>query len=102
MDPTLLAALYKLGAGAGVILICILVKLLVPGWTYRDKTREAETWKGLYESERKAHELTRQASAIKDDRLQVANESSRVAIESAKVTEQLLLEARRHAVQPDH
>ncbi len=102
MDPSLIALLEKLGAGAGVIVVLILVRLLAPGWAYRDKAREAESWKGLYESERRAHELTRQASALKDERLQVAIESGRVAVESGRVTEQLLREARsRVASSPD-
>lgn len=87
MDPSLIALLEKLGAGAGVIVVLILLKLLVPGWTYRDKGREAETWKGLYESERMAHEHTRDAYVLQGERLQVA-------VESGRVTEQLLREAR--------
>jgi hypothetical protein len=87
LDPSLIALLEKLGAGAGVIVVLILLKLLVPGWTYRDKGREAESWKGLYESERKAHEHTRDAFVLQGERLQVA-------VESGRVTEQLLREAR--------
>jgi hypothetical protein len=90
----MIALLEKLGAGAGIIVVLILLRLLVPGYLYRDKAKDAETWKGLYESERDAHQHTRDAYALQGERLQVA-------VESGKVTEQLLLEARRHAVAKD-
>lgn len=78
---------------AGLIVLGFLTKWLVPGWTYRDKADDADAWKGLYESERTAHEHTREAMAIQGERLQVA-------VESAKVTEELLREARGRVVPP--
>lgn len=79
----------------GLLVVALMSGALVPGWLYRKSERDGDAWKGLYESEREAHQLTRQASAIKDERLQVAVESGRVA-------EQLLREARsRVATTPD-
>lgn len=101
MDPSLIHDLEKLGAGAGVIVVLLMLRLLVLGWTYREKVRDCETWKeqagfwkGLYESERSAHQHTRDAYVLQGERQQLANEA-------ARVSEQLLREAKRNAIPPE-
>ena len=94
MDTSLLTVLINLGTG-GIVVALIIARQLVPGWTYREQRADTASWKGLYESERTAHQLTRDAYTLQGERLQVA-------VESGKVTEQLLREARsRVATAPD-
>ena len=77
----------------GFVVFGLVGGLLVPSWTYKDKSAEAKGWKDLYESERTAHTATREAFATQGERLQVA-------VESGRVTEALLREARSRAVSP--
>lgn len=95
MDPAALALIGQFiqWGSLGFVALALTFGWLVPAWTYKAKERDAETWKGLYDSERTAHQLTRDAYAIQGERLQVA-------VESAKVTEQLLREARNRVVAP--
>jgi hypothetical protein len=94
LDPagiSLIGQIVQWGS-LGFVALSLTFGWLIPAWTYRDKVKDAETWKRLYESERDAHQHTRDAYSLQGERLQVA-------VESAKVTEQLLQEA-RHRVAP--
>lgn len=77
----------------GGVAVALMTGFLVPAWTYKERSRDGETWKHLYESERDAHQHTRDAYVIQGERLQVA-------VETAKVTEQLLREARSRVAIP--
>jgi len=90
LDSALITVLINLGTG-GVVVALIILRLLVPGWAYREKSQDAAAWKRIYESERDAHQHTRDAYTLQGERLQVA-------VESGKVTEQLLREARQRVV----
>lgn len=54
MDTALISILEKLGAGAGIIVVLIVLRVLVPGWVYADEKKrnaiQAEELKTLRES----------------------------------------------------
>ena len=90
MDASAIAAVLddlKNWGPLGLLVAALISGQVVPGWAYRKSERDCQSWKGLYESEREAHQHTRDAYQIQGERLQVA-------VESGKVTEQLLREAR--------
>jgi hypothetical protein len=95
MDTTVLnaAAQFVQWGSLGFVALALTFGWLVPTWTYKEKAKDADTWKHLYELERDAHQHTRDAYAIQGERLQVA-------VESGKVTEQLLREARGRVALP--
>lgn len=94
MDPSALVGLagqfLQWGALGGVA-VALMTGFLVPSWVYKRADRDADRWRQLFETEQAAHEHTRAAYALQGERLQIA-------VESAKVTEQLLREARASVV----
>jgi hypothetical protein len=72
----------------GGVLFLIVAGFLVPKRSHDDIKAEAADWKAAYGDERKAHQATR-------DALILANDRTEAAVEAAKLTRMLLEEARR-------
>jgi hypothetical protein len=89
VDSSLIAAILS-SAGAGTAIICILlITGILSTKNYTERViRDAADWKAAYDDERKAHQATR-------DALVLANERTEAAVETAKLTRMLLEEARR-------
>lgn len=89
VDSGFLAAIIS-SAGAGTAIICVLLItgiLSTRSYTSRVE-KDAADWKAAYDDERKAHQATR-------DALVLGNERTEAAVEAAKLTRMLLEEARR-------
>jgi hypothetical protein len=72
----------------GGVLFLIIAGFLVPKRSHDDIKADAADWKAAYGDERKAHQATR-------DALVLANERTEAAVEAAKLTRMLLEEAKR-------
>jgi hypothetical protein len=84
---TYLSQFVNWGALGGVLFL-IIAGMLVPKRAHEDTKAEAANWRAAYDDERKAHQATR-------DALVLANERTEAAVEAAKLTRMLLEEARR-------
>jgi hypothetical protein len=83
-DSEILTAIVQsAGAGTAIIVILLLLNLLSTRWYTRRIEGEADAWKAAYERERDAHQVTR-------DALVRANDRAEAAVESARVTKELL------------
>lgn len=83
-DSALLTGvLSSAGAGTAIMVILWLCGLLYAKPSYDRVIHEADNWHTAYDAERTAHQATR-------DALVVANQRAEAAIETARVTKQLL------------
>jgi hypothetical protein len=82
-SAVLTTVLQSAGAGTALIVVLLLLGLLVTGRANDRTEREADGWKAAYDSERAAHEKTR-------DMLAVANQRAEAAVETARITKELL------------
>lgn len=90
MDTNALSFLSQFvnwGALGGVLFL-IIAGFLVPKRSHDDAKADAANWRGAYDNEREAHQATR-------DALVLANERTEAAVEAAKLTRMLLEEAKR-------
>lgn len=84
---TYLSQFVNWGALGGVLFL-IIAGFLVPKRSHDDTKADAANWRAAYNDERQAHQATR-------DALVLANERTEAAVEAAKLTRMLLEEARR-------
>lgn len=89
VDSSLITTiLSSAGAGTAIIVILLLTGVLSTRNYTQRVTQDAADWKAAYDDERKAHQATR-------DALVLANERTEAAVETAKLTRMLLEEAKR-------
>jgi hypothetical protein len=82
-SAVLTAIVQSAGAGTAIIVVLLLLGLLVTGKSAQRTEKEADSWKTAYEAELAAHQKTR-------DALVVANERAEAAVEAARITKELL------------
>jgi hypothetical protein len=97
---TIAAILASAGSGTAVIVILILTGIMATRQEVTRLEKEAADWKAAYEAERAARETERKAG----DELRAANivqaERADAAVETAKLTRELLEDLRRRTNAP--
>lgn len=89
VDSSILTTvLGSAGAGTALIVVLLLTGILSTRNYTERVAKEADDWKAAYDDEHKAHQATR-------DALVLANERTEAAVETAKLTRMLLEEAKR-------
>jgi hypothetical protein len=77
--PDLLTPLVQYGP-LGVVLALILVGLLVPKGAVQEIREDRDEWRGAFQAEQKAHQVTRDALAEANGRADAAVEAARTAV----------------------
>ena len=81
MDTALIGILEKLGAGAGIIVVLVILGLLVPRWVVNDLKHEIKDLKAALKSERERGDAAVAAMQASNDVLRAVRTGVQMGLE---------------------